>query len=216
MRAAGAWLLLLTACWAATARAQDATGGGFALRVLAQQARVRSALDGLVPPERNVPLFGFELTAPTPWRPLRVEARLLRSTRGGVDLRSTEGGVVLAWRFVGVSAAYAQRGSYAPGSGLAHGRNAAFGRLGARLATGATAFGLEFHARADTYLPLKSEPVAADEIRGWDAASGVTWHLARLPVSASLGYRLERFRIFTVEQEVSALTFALGYTIGGR
>lgn len=216
MRAAGALLLLLTASWVPPVGAQAAPGGGFELRVLAHQARVRSALDGLVPPERNVPLFGLELTAPTPWRPLRAEARLLRSARGGADLRATEAGLVLAWRAVGVSAAYAQRGSYAPASGLAHERNAAFGRLGARLATGPAAFGLEFHARADAYLPFTSEPDPANDIKGWDAASGVTWRPARLPVSATLGYRLERFRIFSVEQEVSALTFALGYAIGGR
>lgn len=198
------------------AAAQHATVGGVALRVLSHQALVRTALGDLVPPERRVSQLGLEVSLPTPWRALRAEGRFLRSARGRVDLRSIDAGLVVGWRVLGLAAAIGQRGSYDPESGLAHGRDAEFGRLGLRLRFAQPDAAFIVHARGDTYVPIQSAENPADALSGWDTEGGVTWRTKELPLTASLGYRLERFRIFTAEQEVSALTFALGVAFGGR
>jgi hypothetical protein len=184
--------------------------------VLSHHALVRTALGDLVPPERRVAQLGLELTLPTPWRALRAEGRFLRSGRAHLDLRSIDAGLVVGWRVLGLAAAFGQRGSYDPESGLAHGRDVEFGRLGIRLRSGQPNAAFIVHARGDAYVPIESAENPANELSGWDAEGGVTWRTRELPFTASLGYRLDRFRIFTVEQEVSALTFALGVAFGGR
>jgi len=200
----------------ADAAAQHATVGGVALRVLFHHALVRSALGDLLPPERRVPQMGIELTLPTPWRALRAEGRFLRSDRGSLDLRSIDAGLVVGGRVLGVAAAFGQRGSYDPGTGFAHGRDAEFGRLGVRLRFGAPDAHFILHLRGDGYVPFDAAENSGDALSGWDAEGGVTWRTRKLPVTASLGYRLERFQIFGAEQEVSALTLALGVAFGGR
>ena len=213
-------LLLAMLCIAtalpAVAAAQYATVGGVTIRAISHQALVRSALGDLIAPERRVSQLGMELTLPSPWRALRVEGRLLGAEGGRVDLRSLDAGLVVGWRTLGVAAAFGQRGSYDPASGLAHARDAQFGRAGLRLRLGDPDAPFILHLRGDTYVPLRAVNDAADALDGWDAEGGVTWRAKELPYTVSLGYRLERFRIFRVEQEVSALTVALGAAFGGR
>ncbi|MHB1296921.1 MAG: hypothetical protein ACYC0B_00210 [Gemmatimonadaceae bacterium] len=201
---------------AAKLLAQASEPRGPTIAVLAHHARVRSALDDLVLPERSVPQLGLEVTAPTFWRPLRVTSRMLRSTRGGNDLHSFDAGMLLSVRFLSLEAAYARRGSYSPETGLAHGRTAEFARAGFRARADAGSSGFIMHLRGNAYVPTRRADVAEDEIEGWDAESGLTYVPRALPVTATLGYRLERFRIFGVEQEVSALTFALGVALLGH
>lgn len=189
---------------------------GIAVTALAHQALVRSALDDLLPPERSVPQVGLEVSAPTFWQPLRLTGRVLRSTRGGDDLNSLDAGLLMGWQYIAVEAAYSQRASYSPETGLAHARNADFARAGVRAQMPVGLTGFSLHLRGHTYIPTSRATVPEDEIEGWEAQSGLTYALATLPVNATLGYRLERFRIFGVEQEVSALTFALGFTFFGR
>jgi hypothetical protein len=198
------------------ARAQAGPERGLSIAALAHQARVRSALGNLMPPERSVPQVGLELGAPTFWRPLRVHGRVLRATGGGDDLHSMETGLLLTGRFVGVEASYAQRESYSPSTGLAHGRTAEFGRAGVRAQMGLGGTGLSLHLRANAYVPTWRAASAEDDVEGWDGETGLTYAASTLPVSATFGYRLERFRIFGVEQEVSALTFAVAFTLLGR
>lgn len=197
-------------------RAQQASTGETTIRILAHQALVRSALGALLPPERRVSQLGAEITLPSPWRVMRVEARFLRSSRGSSDLRSIDAGLIVGWRAFGVAAAYGQRGSYDPASGLAHTRDAEFGRLGARLASGEANSSFIVHLRGDGYIPTQATDSSANALSGWDAEGGVTWRRRGHPLTASVGYRLERFRIFGVEQEISALTVALGVAFGGR
>jgi hypothetical protein len=196
--------------------AQATPARGISIAALAHQARVRSALGNLMPPERSVPQMGLELGVPTFWEQLRVHGRLLRATGGGDDLHSMEAGLLLTSRFVGVEASYAQRGSYSPSTGLAHGRVAEFGRAGVRTQMGLGGTGLSLHLRANAYLPTWRAASPDDDVEGWDGETGLTYATSALPVSATLGYRLERFRIFGVEQEVSALTFAVAFTLLGR
>jgi hypothetical protein len=211
-------LLLLCTCLAlpTVVIAQSAIGGEHSLRLLTHQALVRSALGTLLPPERRVSQTGVAISLASPWRPLRAEGRILRSSLGSSDLHSMDAGFVVGWRAFAVAAAYGQRASYDPESGLAHARGAEFGRFGVRLSSSAATSLFSIHLRGDTYVPAQAADTAANALRGWDAEGGVTWRARRQPLTASVGYRLERFRIFRVEQEVSALTFSLGVAFGGR
>lgn len=216
--------LLMTLATLATlatpAYAQRAAPHDLEIRLLTHQALVRSALGALVTTERSVALYGAELTIPTGWAPLRIEARVLRSSHGEADLRSRDFGLVLAGQGADISAglavAYADRGSYAPESGLLHRRTTGFGRAGARLQLRLPEAAFLLHLNADLYMPLRASTDSTANLKGWEASSGLTYRFAPLPFTATLGYRIERFRVFGLEQEVSALTFALGYVIRGH
>jgi hypothetical protein len=199
---------------ARTADAQRAPGPSLSVSALAHHARVRTALGELMPPERSVPQVGLEITARTFWSPMTLGARVLRSTGGADDLHSEEAGLLISGRYIGVEAAYSRRGSYSPTSGLAHDRIAEFGRAGIRARMGLGGTGFSLHLRAHAYVPTWRAALAEDDIEGWDGETGLRYALTSLPVAAAMGYRLERFRIFGVEQEVSALTFSVGYSLG--
>lgn len=194
----------------------SAVPSGLGLTILAHEARVRTAAGAQVPPERAVAQFGLELTVPTPVHALRLAGRILRSTRGTEDLHSTDAGVLLAGRIITFEAAFVRRGSYSPQTGGAHNQVAEFARAGlrARVAVGNTGFAM--HVRGNHYIPTQRAADAADAAEGWEAESGVSYSVRRLPLTGMLGYRIERFRVFGVEQEVSSLTFALGVHVLGR
>lgn len=220
MRALALASAFAAACATAAAplalRAQHRGAPTFEVRAITHQARVRSALGTIVPPERAVPMYGFELVLPTGWRPLAIEGRFLRSAHGRADLRSRDLGLTLGSEVFRLAAAYGDRGSYEPASGLAHHRDAAFIRVGVRIGWRPSGSGLLLRLHADHYLPLRAGDVPPPGLRGTEVATAITYRPLRLPMTASIGYRLERFRIFRVDQEVSALTLALGYAVGGR
>lgn len=200
----------------AVAFAQDASRQeGYTIQAVAQQARVRTALGAMIPPERDAAQVGAELGLPTPLGGLRVHARMLRGTQGD-DLESLDAGLIYWIGPVGIEGAWAQRASYSPRNGLAHGRMTDFARAGLRTGLELGLTGFSMHLRANAYVPTRRAALPEDDIEGWDGDTGLTYRHPGLPVSATLGYRLERFRIFGVEQEVSALTFALGFTLFGR
>lgn len=200
----------------AAAAAQFTRAQPIAVRLLTYQTLVRSALDALVPPERTVPLYGVEASIPTGWAPLRIEGRLLRSAQGQADLRSRDLGVTLGGGTLRLAAAYGDRGSYDPVTGLANRREAAFMRVGARLRWRASDSGFLLHLSADHYMAIRPNEQPTAKLRGTEAATALSYRYGLFPVTATFGYRLERFRIFGLEQEVSALTFALGYVVGGH
>lgn len=209
-------LFSAVAVLAPDAVAQTVAAREVEFRVLSHQALVRTALDALLPPERRVSQWGVEVSLPSPWKALRADGRILRSERGSADLNSIDAGLVIGWPALALAAGYGIRASYDPASGLAHGRNAEFGRAGLRLRSAESHTRFTLHLRGDKYIPTEPAANAADELSGWDAEGGVTWRAKDLPFTATLGYRLERFRIFSADQEVSALTFALGLAFGGR
>lgn len=200
----------------AATKAQFTRAQPIEVRLLTHQTLVRSALDALVPPERSVPQYGLELSLPTGWAPLRFEGRLLRSAHGPADLRSRDIGLTLGSGTLRIAAAYGDRGSYAPATGLANRRDAAFMRFGARLRWRAGDTGLLLHLSADRYMAIRPNEQPTAKLRGAEAATALCYRYGLFPVTATFGYRLERFRIFGLEQEVSALTFALGYVVGGH
>lgn len=193
----------------------DSRQAGITIQALAQQARVRTALGTLMTPERNVSQVGAELGLPTGLPGLRVRARLLRGTRGD-DLEALDAGLLYWIGPVALEGAWTQRASYSPSTGLAHDRMTDFARAGLRTGLDLGLTGFSLHLRANAYIPTRRAAVPDDDIEGWDGESGLTYRPRSLPVSATVGYRIERFRIFGVEQEVSALTFALGFTLFGR
>ena len=75
------------------------------------------------------------------------------------------------------------------------------------------------HLRAARYvgLPGEADPdFGAVDLTGWSAESGLSWTWQTFPVTANLGYRIERFRVYTHEQEVSSLYLGAGFLLGRR
>ncbi len=193
--------------------------GGVEVTLLAHEAVVHTAAGDQLAAERRVGQVGLELGVPTPLRALRVHGRVLTSTQGQDDLRSLDVGLSLGpflSRAIVLEAAFAQRASYSPRSGLAHGRVAEFARAGARVRLPLGTSGFAMHVFGSGYLPTNQADDPDDAVRGWVAESGVSYSVRQFPVTAALGYRIERFRVFAVEQEVSSLTFSLGVNVLGR
>ncbi|HET8771557.1 MAG TPA: hypothetical protein VFM71_11295 [Gemmatimonadaceae bacterium] len=193
--------------------------GGIDITVLAHEAIVHTAAGERLAPERHVGQVGLALGVPTPLRALRVHGHVLTSTQGQNDLRSLDVGLTLGpflARALVLEAAFAQRASYAPETGLAHGRVAEFARVGARVRVPLGRSGFALHVLGSSYLATNEPEDADDAVTGWLGESSVSYRVRRFPVTAMLGYRIERFRVFTVEQEVSSLTFSLGVNMLGR
>lgn len=193
--------------------------GGIDITLLAHEAIVHTAAGDRLAPERHVGQVGLELGVPTPLRALRVYGRALTATQGQDDLRSLDVGLAFGpflSRVLVLEAAFAQRASYSPETGLAHGRVAEFARAGARMRLPLGRSGFALHVTGSGYLPTNQPEDPDDAVTGWLGESGVSYSVRRIPVTAMLGYRIERFRVFAVEQEVSSLTFALGVNMLGR
>lgn len=75
------------------------------------------------------------------------------------------------------------------------------------------------HLRAARYVGLpgeEDEDFGPVDLTGWSAESGLSWTWQKFPVTANLGYRIERFRVYTHEQEVSSLYLGAGFLLGRR
>jgi hypothetical protein len=75
------------------------------------------------------------------------------------------------------------------------------------------------HLRAARYVGLPGETdedFGPLDLTGWSAESGLSWTWQKFPVTANLGYRIERFRVYTHEQEVSSLYLGAGFLLGRR
>lgn len=56
----------------------------------------------------------------------------------------------------------------------------------------------------------------APDAAGWAGETSVSWTRPGSPLTASLGYRIERFEAYRIEQQLSALTVGVGMVFGRR
>ena len=56
----------------------------------------------------------------------------------------------------------------------------------------------------------------APDALGWAGETAVSWTRPGSPFTASVGYRIERFEAYRIEQEMSALTLGVGLVFGRR
>jgi hypothetical protein len=81
---------------------------------------------------------------------------------------------------------------------------------------GNTDFSVQFRGLYYIGIPLGDDALPKDELEGWSGETGLSWTWKRFPLTANLGYRIERFKVFDVEQESSAFTLGAGLLLGRR
>lgn len=183
------------------------------LVILGQSALVRSSLLlGTPVPERTVALRGIDLAV----RPSRfgfgAHLRVAQSALGSSDLSVAEVGVTLGAPVFSIDATFAQRAGYSPATGLMHDESYPYVRLGLRSQRmlGNSRLSVFFRAAAIA----GTDASLTEPVEGWDGETHVAWTARRVPVRAMLGYRIERFAVAGLEQEVSALLFGVGLVRG--
>jgi len=178
-----------------------------------QSALVRaSLLQGTPPPERTVALRGIDLSIRPRQFGIGVHARLAQSSLGAADLSVAEIGATLGVPAFSLEATFAQRAGYSPNTGLMHDESYPYVRAGLRFQRmlGTSRFSVFFRGAA----LFGTDASLVEPVEGWDGETQVAWTARRIPLRAMLGYRLERFAVAGVEQEVSALLFGVGVVRG--
>lgn len=180
-------------------------------------AEVRSGLQtGPTVEPRAVALQGVDVVLLPRRGGIGLAGRLTQSPLGATDLGGVEAGVLVGSPGFAIEGAYAMRNGYSHASGLAHDSVHVYLRGGfrSRAILGNSGFAVGF--RTGYFVPMERGDVPEEDIQGWEGETFVTWAAPRVPVSAIVGYRLERFSVSGVEQEVSALVVGAGFTLGAR
>jgi hypothetical protein len=183
---------------------------------LLHASEVRGSLVGGAPvTPRAVALGGADFTLQPRNGGIGLAARVTQSDLGAGDLGSIEGGVLLGSPAFAVEGAYVMRNGYSVESGLSHDSVHTFGRGGVRMRGILGNSGAAVHFRAGYFVPI-GQSFDADALQGWEGESTLSWTLPRFPLTIQAGYRLERFFVSGLEQEVSALVVGGGFTFGAR
>jgi hypothetical protein len=188
----------------------------FTITGLLHASDVRSGLTtGVLAHARTVALQGVDFLVQPLSGGVGLAGRLTRATTGVGDLASLEGGVLLGAPGFSLEAAYVRRAGYSPTSGLMHDSTYVFGRVGIRMRSTLGNTGFALGGRAGAFIPVGDEG-SEDSARGWEGETSVQWVGRRFPLGVHVGYRLERFAVAGMEQQVSALILGSGIILGGR
>lgn len=182
-------------------------------------ARIRSASGATVQPEASTALLSLD-----------VALQRLQGVGPGFAARVVSGGegapavgqlgALFGSRRIAVEAGVGSRTALDPDDpdgGYDSTYPLAYLGLRSRVNLGASPFSVQF--RGARYLGLSDDEdssLGAASPEGWNAETGVTWTSRTIPFSVNLGYRIERFRHFTTEQEISSLALGAGLLLGRR
>lgn len=182
-------------------------------------ARVHTALGSVVEPEVSAPLLSLDGSV------LRLQGigpgvagRVVAGGSGAPAL--VQLGALFGSKQIALEAGVGSRTALDPDDARKGYRSTyPMGYLGlrSRVSLGASPFSVHF--RGARYLATSSEEdsnLGAAAPEGWNAETGVSWTSRSIPFSLNLGYRIERFRHFTTEQEVSSLAVGAGLILGRR
>ncbi len=141
-----------------------------------------------------------------------------RSIGGEEAYDYAELGVLLGKRAFSFDLGAATRTGYNTFSDALNDTTYTFARIGARsrMNLGASDFSLTFRGLGYVKIPSAREELMSSDLSGMSLETGLTWAWSRFPLAASLGYRLEKFHVFGVEQESSSLTLGGGILLGRR
>jgi hypothetical protein len=151
------------------------------------------------------------------------------SRRGGVGLgfRSVGGAeaydyaevaLLLGSRSFSVDVGAASRSGYNQLTDNLNDTTYRFARVGARsrVNLGNTDFSVTMRGAGYINIPTAEDELLPSNLNGFSFESGLSWTWARYPITANLGYRIEKFRVFDVEQETSSLVLGGGLVLGRR
>jgi hypothetical protein len=70
--------------------------------------------------------------------------------------------------------------------------------------------GVSVRLRGGYFAPIERFKADGEQIEGWEGETSLAYTWDRYPLSAQLGYRIERLRVRDFEEETSALTLGIG------
>ncbi len=183
----------------------------FLLFGLMHSAEVRTSNGGIS--DSSASLKGFEVLLMPRNGGIGLTGRMIGEADG---LTYTEGGILIGSRRFSIDAAYVMRTGYNPVTFLPFDSTYAFARGGFRSRGNLGNTGFTFGFRAGYYVGIPGKPANDPTLEGWDGETNLYWSWSKFPLTAMLGYRIERFNVWGVEQEVSALTMGAGLAFGRR
>jgi hypothetical protein len=170
----------------------------------AHSARVLSAREAIVPPERTVLLGGISASYWMSGGHIEFSGRIRKSTLSD-DLAF---GDLTATRYFGALGADLGAGfrrGYDANTGLMHGRGHKLLRIGGSWRSALTATPLTIEARLGMFVPLGASELPGGALSGWDGESTLRMTVGSLPFDGLVGFRFERFQVDRTVQEVSHL-----------
>ncbi len=129
-----------------------------------------------------------------------------------------EGGLLIGSRRFSLDLAYQMRNGYSPdGVGITNFDSTyAFARGGFRSRANLGNTGFTVGLRAGYYVAIPSDEDPGPELEGWEGETQLAWSWSRFPLTLLMGYRIERFLVWDIEQEVSAFSIGGGLAFGRR
>ncbi len=142
----------------------------------------------------------------------------IRSIGGEDAYEFTEIAILFGSRRFSVDAGAASRTGYNELTDNLNDTTYRFARVGARsrLNLGNSDFSVTLRGAGYIRIPTPEEEALPSKLTGFSLESGLSWTWAKYPVTANLGYRLEKFNVFGVEQETSSLIIGGGILLGRR
>lgn len=146
----------------------------------------------------------------------------LRSISGKAAYDFAELAMLIGSRAFSLDIGAAQRSGYNYFTDELNDTTYTFARVGARtrMNLGTSDFSMTFRGARYMKIPTRSEGTVpssfSSDLAGFSVETGLTWTWARYPLAASLGYRIEKFNVFGVEQETSSLVLGGGVLLGRR
>lgn len=180
------------------------------LTFVSHSALVRTSRGAIT--ESNTGFSGLEFTLQPKNGGIGLTGRMLNSPDG---LEYLDGGLLIGSRVFSLDLTYATRTAMSPGGG-GFDSTQSFARGGFRTHVNLGNTGFTARLRANYYVEIVKPEVPARGIEGWEGETGLGWSWDRFPVTAQMGYRIERFLVHGVEQEVSALVLGAGIVLGRR
>jgi hypothetical protein len=176
-----------------------------------QSSEIRTT-DGVTTSDESGPIAGVEFLLALRSGAFGLHGRLL-STDGPAVM---EGGVVLGSRKFALDLAYMMRDGFNPVNSQPYDSTYAFARAGFRSRANLGNTGFTVGLRGGYYVGIPGSVDPGADLEGWEGESQLAWTWSRFPLTVLMGYRLERFRVWGIEQETSALTFGGGVALGRR
>lgn len=181
----------------------------------AHNARVLSAREGVVPPQRTVMLAGLVASYRAAGGRFEYALRVRRSTLAE-DLAFGDAALTRHFGAFGADAGVGWRRGYDAASGALHGTTHTFLRVGGAWREGLTATPLTLEARLAAYLPLGAGQLPGGALSGWEGESTVRVALGASDFDALVGFRIESFEVDRLAQEVTLLRGGVVWRWGGR
>ncbi len=140
----------------------------------------------------------------------------VRALSGPYDF--AELGVLLGSRRFALDVGAASRSGYNVVTSQPNDTTYRFAKVGirSRANLGNTDFSVSLRGAGYVRIPTPEEKLVPSGLEGFNAETGLAWTWSRFPLTVNLGYRIERFTVFGVETETSALTLGGGILLGRR